>query len=280
MKVNEVCAKCLYDQQRRLTDDKDYLDEVQRIIDAREEKNSAPYLLSLFEDVFEERFGKRASFAEVKKSYNDLVLSMEDAIRERIESTESPLETALLFGRIGNYIDFGAQADVDTEKFLSLFDDAVAGERDREAIDSFIRSCSEAKSFLLVTDNSGEIVLDKLLLEQIKKSFPDLKLTVLVRGGEVINDATVEDAEYVGIGDLARIVSNGKAIAGTEYDLLSDEARQVLDSADVILAKGQGNYETLSAPGKHVFYSFLCKCDLFSEMFKVPKLTGMFVETR
>ena len=280
MKVDEVCAKCLYDQQRRLTDDQDYLAEVQNIIDAREDHNSAPYLLSLFDDVFEAHFGKRASFAEVKKSYNDLVLSMEDAIREKIEGTPDPVETALLFARIGNYIDFGAQADVDSGKFLSLFDDAAASARDREVIDSFISSCQAAENFLLVTDNSGEIVLDKLLIEQMRKSFPNLKFAVLVRGGEVINDATAEDAEYVGLGDMAKIVSSGKAIAGTEYALLSEEGREAIDRADVILAKGQGNYETLSVPGKHVFYSFLCKCDLFSELFKVPKLTGMFVETR
>jgi uncharacterized protein with ATP-grasp and redox domains len=101
---------------------------------------------------------------------------------------------------------------------------------------------------------------------------------VLVRGGEVLNDATLPDAEYVGINHFAEIISNGQAVAGTIYSLMPEDARDALDRADVILAKGQGNYESLSGQGRHVYYAFLCKCDLFMERFSVPHLTGMLVE--
>ena len=70
------------------------------------------------------------------------------------------------------------------------------------------------------------------------------------------------------------------AVAGTIYDMLPEEARKALDEADVVLAKGQGNYESMSGQGLRVFYAFLCKCDLFSNRFNVPKLTGMFVQER
>ena len=120
--------------------------------------------------------------------------------------------------------------------------------------------------------------MDKLFLEQLRKRFPELSITIMVRGAEVINDATLEDAEYVGLDKMGRIVTNGDAVSGTVYELLSDEARQVLDSADVILAKGQGNYESLCRQGRHIFYSFLCKCDLFMARFDVPRLTGIFTE--
>ncbi len=76
----------------------------------------------------------------------------------------------------------------------------------------------------------------------------------------------------------AKIISNGNSIAGTVYEMLPDQSKEVLDGADVVLAKGQGNYETLSKQGRHIFYSFLCKCDLFTNRFGVPKLTGIFVE--
>ena len=101
-----------------------------------------------------------------------------------------------------------------------------------------------------------------------------------MRGDEVLNDATQEDAEYVGIGKVARVISNGLPIAGTVYALLPDEAKDALDGADVILAKGQGNYESLCKQGIHIFYSFLCKCELFTSRFGVPKLTGIIVEER
>ena len=100
----------------------------------------------------------------------------------------------------------------------------------------------------------------------------------MVRGAEVLNDATLEDAKYVGLDETGRIITNGDAVAGTVYELLSDEAKEALDSADLILAKGQGNYESLCRQGRHIFYSFLCKCDLFMARFDVPRLTGIFTE--
>ena len=95
---------------------------------------------------------------------------------------------------------------------------------------------------------------------------------------EVLNDVTPEDAVYAGIDRIADILSNGEAIAGTVYDMLPAEARRALDMADVIFAKGQGNYESLSGQGRHIFYTFLCKCDLFTSRFSVPPMTGMLVE--
>lgn len=153
-------------------------------------------------------------------------------------------------------------------------------EDDRCTYHSFVRECERGGNFLLVCDNCGEIVLDKLLLEQLKKRFPHLSVRALVRGGEVLNDATVEDALYVGLDKLAEIVSSGESIAGTVYDMMPDEAKKAVDEADVILAKGQGNYETMSDQGRHIFYAFLCKCDLFTERFQVPRLTGIFTEEK
>lgn len=169
---------------------------------------------------------------------------------------------------------------VDEETFLGLFDNPGFSEHDRLVLDSFLLQCAAARRFLLIADNCGEIVLDRLFLEQLKKRFPDLELTVLVRGGEVLNDAVIEDAVYAGIPQIARLISSGNTVAGTVYEMLSDEAKEALDHADVILAKGQGNYESLCMQGRHVFYSFLCKCDLFTGRFGVPRLTGMLVEEK
>ena len=106
----------------------------------------------------------------------------------------------------------------------------------------------------------------------------DLRTIAERSGGEVLNDATVTDALYTGIDRIADIISNGLPIAGTVYELLPDAARESFDAADVILAKGQGNYESLRDQGFHIFYSFLCKCSLFTDRFQVPAMTGMFIE--
>ncbi len=278
MRVIESCAKCLYDKQQNMTNDVEYLQAIRNIIDNRTEEDTSPYLVYLFNVEYEKRFGKGKPYQKIKKEYNDLVLEMENAIRERIEKSDSPLETAFLYARIGNYIDFGAMNNVDTNTFLSLFENAELSEKDNKTMDSFLKQCKSANKFLLITDNCGEIVLDKLFIDQLKNRFPDLEIKIMVRGGEVLNDATMEDAAYVGIDKIATVISNGNTVAGTVYNMLTDEAKSAFDSAEVILAKGQGNYESMCGQGYHVFYSFLCKCDLFTDRFNVPRLTGMFVE--
>ena len=100
----------------------------------------------------------------------------------------------------------------------------------------------------------------------------------MVRGGEAYNDATLEDAKYVGLTDEFTVITNGEKIAGTVYKRLPEEAKNIIDNADVILSKGQANYESFAGEGHHAFFTFLCKCDLFVNRFNVPRLTGMFVE--
>lgn len=278
MRIPESCAECLYDRQRARCQDEEYLAQVKKLIEERGENDTSPLLVYRFNTEYVKRFGKTAGYADVKRHYNDLMLKLEDRFRIRIESSRDPVETALALARAANYIDFGAMNHVDEDTCLGLLEGAALRKDEREVFRHLMAECSDAQRFLLITDNCGEIVLDKLFLEQLKKRFPWLKLQVLVRGQEVLNDVTPEDAVYTGICRIAEIISNGKAIAGTVYDMLPDEARRALDRVDVIFAKGQGNYESLSGQGRHIYYTFLCKCDLFTSRFSVPPLTGMLVE--
>lgn len=280
MRISESCAVCLYDRQKNRTDNAEYLAEIKKILDNRGENDTSPYMVYLFNKVHIRYFGKSSDYSDIKRHYNDLVLGMEDKIRREIESAEDPLAKALMMARIGNYIDFGAMDNVDEEEFLGLIGNAEMREDDEKTYKSFLRECGKAKTFLLCCDNCGEIVLDKLMIEQLKKKFPAIHVKAMVRGGQILNDATVEDAVYSGLDKVAEIISNGEPVAGTIYDMLPQDAKDALDTADVILAKGQGNYESMSGQGRHIFYEFLCKCDLFITRFEVPKLTGMFVEEK
>jgi uncharacterized protein with ATP-grasp and redox domains len=278
MRISESCAKCLYDRQLNKTDNEEYLAEIKELLDNRRESDTSPYMVYLFNKVHVRYFGTGADYKDIKKKYNDLVLDLEENLRAEIENAPDPLAKSIVIARVGNYIDFGAMNHVDENEFLTLFKDTEMRQDDISVYESFIRECENARSFLLVCDNCGEIVLDKLMIEQLKKRFPYLDIKAMVRGGEVLNDATVEDAVYSGLDKVAGIVSNGEAIAGTIYDMMPEEARNSIDEADVILAKGQGNYESMSGQGRHAYYEFLCKCDLFTNRFKVPRLTGMFIE--
>ena len=278
MRISESCARCLYEKQLNKTDNEEYLAKIKDLLDNRGEGDTSPYMAYLFNKVHEKYFGKGADYKDIKKKYNDLVLGMESDLRSEIEKSDDPLAKALIMSRIGNYIDFGAMNHVDQNEFMTLFRETSMQARDIPVYEAFLKECEAGSSFLLVCDNCGEIVLDRLMIEQLKKRFPHLKVKALVRGKDVLNDATEEDAHYTGLDKTAGIISNGEAVAGIIYDMMPKEAQTALDDADIIMAKGQGNYESMSGQGRHVFYAFLCKCDLFTRRFNVPKLTGMFVE--
>ncbi len=280
MRIIDSCAACLYDKQKHLTEDPEYLARVRELLDHRKEEDTSPYMVYQFALAYEERFGKRPSYVPIKKKYNDLVLSMEKELEADMEQAQDPLARALAYARVGNYIDFGAMNSVDPKTFMGLFQNAAFSDQDKKVYQDLLKALEAAKEFLLITDNCGEIVLDKLFLRQLKKRFPQVHVAVLVRGEEVLNDATLQDAEYAGLARENEVFSNGGPIAGTIYSMLPKEARNAIDRADVILAKGQGNYESVSGqangfPKKQVFYAFLCKCELFTKRFNVAPLTGV-----
>ena len=268
----------MYDRQLKKTDNKDYLAEIKAVLDNWPEHITSPEIVVAFNEIHKKHFGSLPDYKDQKIEYNDLVLSMEDDLRKEIESSEDPLATSIVMCRIGNYIDFAALHQVDTETFLKLFDDTKMRDDEQQVYKSFCDKCSKAGNFLLLTDNCGEIVLDKLMLEQLQKRYPELHIKIMVRGGDVSNDATMADALYVGIDKVGEVITNGAQIAGTVYPRLSEEAKRAVDEADVIFSKGQANYESFAGEGHHAFFTFLCKCDLFINRFKVPRLTGMFVE--
>ena len=278
MNLNPNCVKCMYDRQAAKTDNAAYLEEIKNILNNRHESACSAEMNYAFNQAYERHIGPLPSFKEINKKYNDLVLSMEKGLESEIEESTDPLATALVMARIGNYIDFGVIQNVEEKTFLELFQDTEMREDEKETYESFCKQCAAAKNFLLLTDNCGEIVLDKLFLRQLKKRFPHLNITVMVRGGEVSNDATMEDAKYVGLTDEFHVMTNGMQVAGTVYKWLPAESQKAIDSADVILSKGQANYESFAGEGFHAFFTFLCKCDLFVNRFHVPRLTGMFVE--
>lgn len=287
MRLNSMCISCLVDkQQRRLLQFSDeekntaYMKEITKIIGESGDDASSPYLVYLFNQVYRRYFGEIRDYTEIKKEYNAYVLAMEDALYEDILNAEDPLAQALIYARIGNYIDFGAMHNVEKKVFMELFQDKEKNELDKAVYHSLLQDCEKGKRFLLLADNCGEIVLDKLFLKELKKRFPHLDVYVIVRGEEVLNDVTMEDAEAVGLCSVAKVIPNGTGIGGTVEKMLSDEAKAVLEQADIILSKGQANFETLNGCGRNIYYSFLCKCDWFSGRFQVEKNTGMFVREK
>ncbi len=288
MKINAFCMSCLVQSQaRRIQKFEDeekkacYMREVLGLIADSNPTWSAPALLEPISKLYETYWGAQGDLKREKRIFNDLLLSMEDTLEEKIRSSKDPLETALCLARLGNYIDFSALSEVSAEKLLELLEQAEQETLEVEEYGGFRKDLENGKRLVYLTDNCGEIVLDKILIKLLKEQYPKLSIEVLVRGIAVTNDATLEDARYVGLTEIVPVFGNGSGIAGTELSHISEEARGKLKQADLILSKGQGNFETLHTCGLNIYYLFLCKCDWFVQRFQAEHLQGMFVnETR
>lgn len=288
MNLNPYCMCCQINKQEqriRQFDDEErkviYMKEILRRFAEATDQDCAPSLSVEFQKYFSDFWGVPSrDYTTVKKEFNSLMLSLEDRLRQTIHSAPDPLESALIHARIGNYIDFAALANVDKEEMLSLIESENKDTLDPLEYENFRNEMAHAKSLVYLTDNCGEIVLDKLAVEVLMEQYPDTEITVIVRGEPVVNDATMEDAEEVGLTSIVKVIGNGNNVGGTWLPGISEETRILLDSADVILAKGQGNFETLHDCRMNIYYLFLCKCQRFTDLFHARSLQGMFVNER
>lgn len=214
-----------------------------------------------------------------KQDSNRFVLERLDVIREKVRSAADALYAALQFAVLGNYLDFGAlQGQVSFEALDAMLDQALELDLDKDVFARFCRDLESGKKLLYLTDNAGEIGFDRVFAEEIAARYPHLDITFCVRGGIALNDATREDAAAVGI--PFRVIDNGNRIPGTQLDQLSAEAKEALETADVILAKGMANVETMFGCGHNVYYAFLVKCQRFVTLFEKPLMTPMLVPER
>ena len=210
---------------------------------------------------------------------NAFVLARLEDIRSRIQQAQEPVYAALQFAVLGNYLDFAAlQGQVSFDTLDEMLDKALDMDLDRICYERFCQNLSAAKKLLYLTDNAGEIVFDRLFAETLKKAFPQLEITFCVRGAPVHNDATRQDAAAAGI--PFPVIDSGSNIGGTELSRLGSDAKAAMDSADVIIAKGMGNTETLAGCGLNVYYAFLIKCPRFVQYFGKPMMTPMFIGER
>ena len=258
----------------------EYMQRVLRAISELELHESAPVVVRTINQIQKEMFGVTEDFTDVKVYFNDLMMSKVPELQANLDSSEDALELAIQYAITGNYIDFGAMNHVDESILQKYMDDAKNIEIDANEYMLLQDDIKNAKSIVYLTDNCGEVVLDKLLMAEIGKRNPSAKITAVVRGADVLNDATIVDAEQVKLHEVAEVVGNGSDIAGTFIDSISDEAKHLLESADVILAKGQANFETMQECGLNAYYIFMCKCEMFAKRFGVPRFTGMLINDR
>jgi uncharacterized protein with ATP-grasp and redox domains len=175
------------------------------------------------------------------------------------------MEAAVRLAIVGNLLDVGAKTQLDDNAVLAAFQNALTAPL-RGSVEELSEAIRNARSILYLADNAGEIVFDRDLLAQI----PLGNLAVAVRGYPVLNDATLADAEQAGVSHLCELISNGSDAPGTILKDCSSTFQDRFESADLVISKGQGNYETLAGTDKHIFFLLKIKCDVLSKTIGFP----------
>ena len=195
-------------------------------------------------------------YVQVKKDFNKKALDMFPAAEARVLEADNPLEAAVRMSIAGNVIDFGSAAFLDLDETMARIMDMPFAVDHRE---DFFKAVEAAENVLVLGDNTGEIVFDKLLLKQLAPR----DITFVVRGAPILNDATPPDAIEAGVHELARIIDTGLPVPGLPLERMSQEFMAVFDNADLIISKGQANFESLSGCNlPNLFFMFTIKCDL------------------
>ena len=282
--VNSTCIECHLRKRFALarevgTDQQvtDYAKRILNVIANADPEMDSTWLGSISDSLMQEMFGLDPDRLKEEKDFsNRFVLDRLPAIQQRIANAPDPVYAGLQFAVLGNYLDFSAlQGEVSFASLEAMLDSALELDLDKATYQQFCDQLAAGKKLLYLTDNAGEIVFDRVFAELLQEKYPHLQITFCVRGSAVSNDATREDAEVAGI--RLPLIDNGTAIGGTVLRFVGQELKDAMDSADVILAKGMGNTESLYGCGYNVYYGFLVKCERFMEVFDKPKLTPMFI---
>ena len=274
MKTYLECIPCFFQQAlkaaRLISDDPVLHERIMRDllqkISAIDLNQPPPAMGRIVYQRVRELSGHPDPYKEIKKKFNRFVQDLYPEFQKRIFAATHPFDMAVRMAVAGNIIDFGINARITPETLLETVEQAICQPLEGN-IKGFEQAVQTAKKILYLGDNAGEIVFDRLLMEQM----PLEKITYAVRGAPIINDVTREDAADTGVTDLVRVIDNGADAPGTLLEICSNEFRDAFDTADVIISKGQGNYESLSDADKEIFFIFMVKCPVVATSSGYPE---------
>ena len=219
-----------------------------------------PAMGQIIHRIIREHAGNRDPYIHVKDRSNSIMLKLYPGLKTRIDRSDDPFETAVRLAIAGNIIDYAVKKELDESQIKQVIEDSLVAPLPQSSVDDFRLAITQADTILYLADNAGEIVCDRLLIEKM----PREKVTLVVRGYPVINDVTMDDARAVGMTELVEVIDNGSDAPGTILETCSEHFRERFNEADLIIAKGQGNYETLSDIDKNIFYLFKAKCPVIA----------------
>jgi len=205
--------------------------------------------------------GNNDPYIKIKRNSNKLARELMPSLKELIRSSADPFETAVRLAIAGNIIDYGQGDHITEEKIRKTVSRCLDQPISKHNINELKEEIDKASNILYLGDNAGEVFFDRLLIEELQ-GYP---ITFVVRGAPIINDALKNDAKMADLDKLVRVVDNGSDIPGTILEECSEEFKNRFMEADLVIAKGQGNYETLSEEQKKTFFLLKVKCPVISK---------------
>jgi len=273
MRTSLDCVPCLLRQSmeaiRRVSSDPSlrelFLREVLQWTSEMDLEGAPPVLAQRIHGRLREISGIKDPYHAEKEAQNRMALGLLPELKARVEAASDPLALAVRLAIAGNVIDLGANGEVKESDLCQSIQKALA-EPLVGGMGAFRQEVEAARSILYLADNAGEIALDYLLIEQLGPA----RVTLAVRGAPTLNDATRADVRAVGLDLMVQVIDNGSDAPGTVLEDCSEAFLGHLADADLIVAKGQGNYETLSREARNLFFLFKAKCPVIAEHAGVP----------
>lgn len=268
MRIYNDCLPCILrgalDAARLATDDeavhRKILEKTMEKLSLAQLHDPPPLIAQYAQQQIKEITGNKDPYKKLKIKYNQFAKKIFPELETLVNDSGDPFEMAVKIAIAGNIIDFGAMSDKGEQLFLKDIRTTIESQI-KGNVALLKKRVAKAEKILWLGDNTGEIVLDKLLLQQI-----DTKKTIyVVRGGAILNDATMEDAVDAGVTEIVKVIANGADIPGTILSFCSEEFREEFANADLIISKGQGNFETLDHDDKRIVFLFKVKCQVVAE---------------
>ena len=269
MKTYLDCLPCFakqgLDALRLVTDDKDLMEEtlreIMKTVSEMSYTTCPPVIGREVHKIVREKLGVKDPYYKIKKASTKKALEAVPIVKNLLKNSKNSLELAIRFSIAGNIMDYALTSLWDEKKIEDSLGKAIKQPISDVGLNNLISAIEDSKTILILGDNAGETVFDKLLIEQLK----DKDVTYAVKGGPVINDAVLEDALDAKIDEVAQIIDNGSDAPGTILEFCSESFKEIFYSSDLVISKGQANYETICDADRKIYFLTQIKCPIIED---------------
>ncbi|MGM0369946.1 MAG: damage-control phosphatase ARMT1 family protein [Bacillota bacterium] len=275
MKIQLECLPCIFRQtlesSRMVTDDEDLIKEIMeqyaKIVPEVDADMKGPTLVGKIQKIVKEKSGVADPYREFKQKHMKLAQELYPRAEDIVDEADDSLFGSLVISATGNAIDAGLSLDVDVAHHIKQAVKEGFVKSDFAALEKRLKT---EEQVLIIGDNSGEAIFDKLLIKELKQY--DVEVIYAYRDVPILNDVSIKEVQKIGIDQLAdRILSSGCKTSGTVLEETTVKFREIYEQAGVIISKGQGNFEGLSDAEQNIFFLLKAKCEIVANMLEVDQ---------